>query len=63
VPPAAADLNGDAKSDLAVGYGLLNMVSVLINRGDGTFKAASTIHRIIRNLWQWAISTAIVFRI
>jgi FG-GAP-like repeat/Abnormal spindle-like microcephaly-assoc'd, ASPM-SPD-2-Hydin len=35
---AAADLNGDKKPDLIVSLGFENQISVLMNKGNGTFK-------------------------
>jgi hypothetical protein len=39
VPVAAADLNGDGKPDLAVTNQSGDSVSVLLNKGNGTFAA------------------------
>ena len=36
---AVADLNGDGKPDIVVDYGDQNIISVLLNNGDGTFQA------------------------
>lgn len=35
---AAADLNGDGKADLVVGVTFANQISVLLNKGNGTFE-------------------------
>jgi aryl-phospho-beta-D-glucosidase BglC (GH1 family) len=35
---AVADLNGDGKADILVGYGQPDTVQVLMNNGDGTFR-------------------------
>ena len=38
-PPAIADLNGDGKPDLATANFVADTLSVLLNRGDGSFEA------------------------
>jgi hypothetical protein len=39
---AAADFNGDGKADIAVSQGIRGSLDVLMNKGDGTFGAATT---------------------
>jgi hypothetical protein len=39
---ATADVNGDSKVDLIEANGGLNTLTILTNKGDGTFKASST---------------------
>jgi hypothetical protein len=35
---AIGDLNGDGQPDLAVSYAMINIISVLLGNGDGTFQ-------------------------
>jgi len=55
---AALDLNGDGKPDLAVANGIDNTLSVLLSKGDGTFRLPSSVFRLPSSVFRAPLSCA-----